>query len=169
MQVPWTQLHFPFQVRQCPDWPSAGQPPRTIKRVIAVSNHFQDSPDNVGRVTDSPQSLAPLTDEEKQLALFAHLGGILAGFVVPLIIWLIKKDTSRFVDDQGKEALNFQLTVLIACLVASAITVATCGIGFPLLFVPIILAVVYSIIAGIAASRGEWYRYPSWTIIRMIN
>src|SRR5437868_1922887 len=64
--------------------------------------------------TKGPQYLGPApSPEEKQMGMLAHLLGII-GFVGPLIIWLIKKDQSPFVDDQGKEALNFHLTMLIA-------------------------------------------------------
>ena len=54
----------------------------------------------------------------------------LLSFLGPLIIWLMKKDESAFVNDQGKEALNFQLTLLIAQVVAVGVASATCGILF---------------------------------------
>jgi uncharacterized Tic20 family protein len=123
-----------------------------------MANEFEDRAENVVRDPEPSQPPATLTNEEKQMALFAHLGSLVGGIIVPLIIWLIKKDTSRFVDDQGKEALNFQITLLISSLVIGLIT---CGIGIP---VVLVIAIVYSIIGGMAASRGEWYRYPSWTI-----
>src|SRR4051812_11305473 len=75
------------------------------------------------------------TPDDKTMAMLAHLLGIVTGFVGPLIIWLVKKDQSPFVDDQGKEALNFQLTLLIGWLVAS-VTAAFC-IGFFLM--PVVL------------------------------
>src|SRR5687767_6174019 len=60
-----------------------------------------------------PYAGAPPTPDDKTMATLAHVLGIFTSFVGPLIIWMIKKDTSPFVDDQGKEALNFQLTLLI--------------------------------------------------------
>jgi uncharacterized Tic20 family protein len=98
------------------------------------------------------------TQDDKTMAMLAHLLGILTGFVGPLIIWLIKKDQSPFVDDQGKEALNFQLTLLIAWLIAGAST-AIC-IGFLLVPAVLIIAIIFGIMAAMAANKGEAYRYP---------
>ncbi len=106
----------------------------------------------------------PSNTEERQMAMFCHLGGALLTFIVPLVIWLIKKDTSKFVDDQGKEALNFQLTMLIGHLVGGLTICFTAGminmaIG--------ILGLVFGIMGGVAANKGEVYRYP--INIRMIT
>ena len=92
------------------------------------------------------------------MAMLCHLLAIFTTFLGPLIIWMIKKDESPFVDRHGKEALNFQLTVLIA-LVASGILSFLC-IGF--LLMPIIWTVdlIFCIIAAVKASQGEEYRYP---------
>lgn len=105
--------------------------------------------------------------EEKQWAMFAHLS-TLSGFIIPLgnllgplIIWQIKKNDMPFVDDQGKEALNFQITVFIAALISAVLTVVL--IGLLLLPVVIIGWIVLSIMGGIKANNGEAYRYP-WTL-----
>lgn len=104
-----------------------------------------------------------LTDEDKLWAMFAHLSGLIGISVFgPLIIWLIKKESSTFIEDQAKEALNFQLSVLIAVIVLGA----TC-VGVVLLPVVGVAAIVYAVIGGIAANRGEKYRYPY--TFRMIN
>lgn len=102
--------------------------------------------------------------ESRQWAMFAHLSA-LVGFVIPfgnvigpLVVWLMKKDTMPFVDDQGKESLNFQITVTIAAVVCMALIVVL--IGIPLLFVVGIVALVLTIIAGIKANEGVRYRYP---------
>lgn len=147
-----------------------------------MSQGFEDRSADVPPVdvppvdVDISKSLTPPTQDDKQWGMFAHLGGLVGGFVlpmvgwflVPLIIWMVKKDTSRFVDDQAKEALNFQITMFIGGLIATAITVATCFIGFPILFVPFIVELIYSIQAAVAANRGEWYRYPSW-VLRLVK
>lgn len=110
--------------------------------------------------------------EEKQWALFAHLSALLGLFtcglgaiIGPLVIWLIKKDTMPFVDDQGKEALNFNITVAIA--MAVLLTVGTILmvilIGFLFYFAAMVLGIVwlvFVIIGTIKASNGEAYRYP---------
>lgn len=114
--------------------------------------------------------------EERQWAMFAHLsallGAILTGalgggwgcFIGPLVIWLIKKDTMPFVNDQGKEALNFNITVAIAFVVLMLLTVMTLGIGLiitiPLWIIIGIGWLVFTIIAAIKANEGVLYRYP---------
>jgi uncharacterized Tic20 family protein len=101
------------------------------------------------------------------MAMLAHLLGAFLNFPGPLIIWLIKKDQSPFVDDQGKEALNFQLTVLIlhvACFMGVA---ATCGILFFLPFVPYLVQIIFGVLGAVEANKGVAYRYP--LTIRMIK
>ncbi len=94
-----------------------------------------------------------------------HLSA-LAGFVVPalghvfgpLIVWLIKRGDSPEIDAHGKEALNFQISMLLYNIVAGVLCLVL--IGFVLLAVLHILNVVFVIIAAIKASEGEMYRYP---------
>ncbi|MCB1555463.1 MAG: DUF4870 domain-containing protein [Xanthomonadales bacterium] len=111
-----------------------------------------------------PSDSGSPTAEERQWALFAHLSA-LSGFLIPfgnilgpLVIWLIKKDQLAFVNDQGKEALNFQITVMIAVLVSAGLTVIL--IGFLLLPIVGIGALVLTIMAAVKANGGERYRYP---------
>ena len=119
-----------------------------------------------GPPPDKPQ-YAP-TPDDRTWGLLAHLSAVLAylaggmTFLGPLIVWIIKKDQSPFVDDQGKEALNFQLSVLIASLICTV----TC-VG--LILVPFIVVgnIVFSIIAAMEANKGVYYRYPY--TIRLIN
>ena len=124
---------------------------------------------------DSSLHGAPPADQ-RQWAMFAHLsallGAILTGafggcwgcFIGPLIIWLVKKDTMPFVDDQGKEALNFNITVAIAFVILLLLTVMTLGIGLviaiPLWIIIGIAWLVFTIIAAIKANEGVRYRYP---------
>ena len=96
--------------------------------------------------------------EDRTMAMLSHLLGIFASFVGPLIIWLIKKDSNPFVDDQGKEALNFQITVLIAYLAATVLSFLLIGLLIgPAVFV---LSVVFGVIAATKANSGVAYRYP---------
>lgn len=102
---------------------------------------------------------APLTDaEQRQWAMFSHLGGILFGFVPALVIWLVFKERGRFVDEQAKEALNFQIIWNIA-LIVSWITIFI-FIGFLLLPLVYIGGVIFMVMAGMAANKGQAYRYP---------
>jgi uncharacterized Tic20 family protein len=98
-----------------------------------------------------------VSQDDKNLGLLAHLLGLLTGFVGPLILWLVKKD-SPFVEDQAKEALNFQITVIIAYAASGVLALAL--IGFALMGVVGIVDLIFCIMATIAASKGERYRYP---------
>lgn len=100
---------------------------------------------------------APSKDDQT-MAMLCHLLGILTGFVGPLIIWLVKKDQSPFVDDQGKEALNFQITLLIGYIIAGA-TILLCigAIIAPLVW---LASLIFGIMGAMAANKGEAYRYP---------
>lgn len=101
----------------------------------------------------------PLSDSDARMwAMLAHIGGILFSFVAPLVVWAIFKERSRFVEEQSKEALNFQITLVIAYIVGSILTVIL--IGVIILFAAWIAAIVFGIIGGMAANRGEPYRYP---------
>lgn len=92
------------------------------------------------------------------MAMLCHLLAIFTAFIGPLIIWLMKKDDDPFINDQGKEALNFQITVLIA-MIASGLLSFVC-IGFILMPLVWIVDLVFCIIASIKASGGQAYRYP---------
>jgi uncharacterized Tic20 family protein len=96
--------------------------------------------------------------EDRNYAVIAHLLGILISFLGPLVIWLIKKDDSPFVDDQAREALNFQITIFIAEAVAGMLTMV--AIGCILLPVILVANFVLCIVAAVAAAQGRWYRYP---------
>jgi uncharacterized Tic20 family protein len=103
---------------------------------------------------------------ERNFAVFCHLGGFalyLLGFalghvLVPLVLWLVKRDESAFVDAHGREALNFQISVTIYAIVASLL--AWVLIGFVLLPLLAGFHIVLMIIASVRASHGEPYRYP---------
>jgi len=94
-----------------------------------------------------------LTSEDRNLAVVAHLLGILTMFVGALIIWLIKKDDSPFVDDQAKEAINFQITIFIANAVSGLLMAI--GVGCVMMPVVLVANIVLCIVAALAASRGQ--------------
>ena len=116
-------------------------------------------------MNDTIQTAAP--QEDRTIALITHLSGIIASFIVPLIIWLINKDKAdkSFLIDQSKEALNFQITVLLAWIVAMVLSFLL--IGFLLYPVILIGNIVFCILAGIKANNGESYRYP--VAIRLVS
>ena len=99
-----------------------------------------------------------ISQDEKTMALLAHLGGIFFGFIPSLVIWLIKKDSSAFVAEQAKEALNFQITMVFGFILSFILIFIVIGIF--LIWALAIANLVSCIIAGIKANSGESYRYP---------
>lgn len=91
-------------------------------------------------------------------ALVGLLGNGVGFLLGPLVVWLVKKNDDPFIDEQGKEAVNFQITMLLAALVSAILIVVI--IGFFLLFVVAIVATVLPIIGAIKASEGEHFQYP---------
>ena len=91
------------------------------------------------------------------MGMLCHLLGAIMGFIGPLIIWLIKKDQSKFVDDQGKEALNFHIVLLIGHVIGGA----TMCLTFGLINVAVgLVGLIFGIIGGLEANKGVAYRYP---------
>jgi uncharacterized Tic20 family protein len=105
----------------------------------------------------SPPATTP-NSNDRTLAVLAHLGGLLFGFVPALVIWLVKKDESPYLDRQGKEALNFQIFIAI-CVVASMILMILV-IGVLLLLATGVVNLIFCIIAAVRVSNGGDYRYP---------
>lgn len=134
---------------------------------------FQTQPQGVyteQRVVDHAASPA-----ERTYAMWIHLGGLIASFaavatqgigfwvppVVVLTMWLIKRHESPFLDDHGREAMNFQISLLILFLIALVVgLMAFCvGVIFTTLAV-YILGIIGMIMGSVAAGRGEFFRYP---------
>jgi len=113
----------------------------------------------------SPATGGKSTPDENSMAMLAHLLALFTGFVGPLIIWLVKKDQSDYVDDQGKEALNFQISLFIYFTVAGLSMFVL--IGIVLLPAVWIFDIVNVIRGAIAANKGERFRYP--LCIRLIK
>jgi uncharacterized protein len=105
------------------------------------------------------------SSDDKNIATITHLGGTVFSFIPSLIVWILKKDDSAFVGDQAKEALNFQITMLIAQFIAGVLVVIL--VGFLLMGIVWLLNIVFCIIAAISTSKGETYRYPF--ALRLIN
>jgi len=107
----------------------------------------------------------PLEKQSRQWGMFCHLAS-LAGFVGipfghiigPLVVWLMKKDEMPFVNDQGKEALNFQISMSIYMAVSFVLVFVL--IGFFGLIALAILDLVLTIMAAVQANEGKAYRYP---------
>lgn len=104
--------------------------------------------------------MSDVTDDQKTMAMLAHLLGIFTGFVGALVIWLINKDKpdQAFVNDQAKEALNFQITLAIVYVAGIVLSVILIGIFINL--AAWIACLVFSILGGMKAKEGVEYRYP---------
>ncbi len=105
-----------------------------------------------------------LTQEEKTFGMLAHLAALtffvmlFGNLIGPLVVWLIKKDQSAWVDQQGKESLNFQISISIYFIVAFVLTPIL--IGFLLLIAVGLFFLIMVIIASVKVSNGEDFRYP---------
>ena len=130
----------------------------------------------------APQTFAPqmrdVDSNARQWAMFAHLSALLAAFLGgltflgPMIIYLVKRDEHPFIADQAREALNFNLSVLIYSIalgiVSFILTLILIGFLLFLLFIPLAIAwLVVTIMAAVKANNGEAYRYP--LTIRMVS
>jgi len=115
----------------------------------------------------TPESPNPLsTAEDHQWGSLAHLGGIF--WIVPaLVIWLVFRDRGAFTNTEGKEALNFQITIAIAAVavwvVYGILSVALWFLAFLWLLLPPLpwlIGVIFSILGFLSAKEGKNYRYP---------
>lgn len=108
--------------------------------------------------------------------MWTHLAGLIGGvaaalsvglslpiaLLAVLILWLLKREQSPFVDDHGREALNFQISILIyALLVVPLAALLTCGLGLVLIIPVAVLDVVGCVRGAQAAHAGHYYRYPA--------
>ncbi|PZS34779.1 MAG: hypothetical protein DLM59_04125 [Pseudonocardiales bacterium] len=113
----------------------------------------------------APQPFSPLvgrqlTSDETMWSMLGHLGGIVLGFIAPLIVMLAKGNESPYVRYHAVEALNFQITAAIAYVIAYILLVVTFGILFFVPFLVWVGVIIFSIMAGLAANKGETYKYP---------
>ena len=123
----------------------------------AADAHFRAGSSNVlGRGKLSAR-------DEKIMGMLVHLLGGVTYILGPLVIWLIKKDESPFVKDQGREAMNFQITVIIGFAIATATDLipffGSCMAPF-LWLVAVVANLIFAILGGLEANKGIIYRYP---------
>ncbi|MCF5223081.1 hypothetical protein SAMN05444506_108103 [Pseudomonas syringae] len=122
-------------------------------------------------MNDSPQPLYKPSREARQWAMFCHLSALIGlvfpfgNLLAPLILWQMKRESDPFIDSQGKEALNFQITAAIAGLICIMLMFVVIGIA---LFMLVCLgAFILTIIAGVKANNGLEYRYPfTWRVLK---
>jgi uncharacterized protein len=143
------------------DEPSQPEPPALPEPAMSQEPPAQDVP----ATPPAAPAQSPAATAGRNWAAVAHLSAFLGyasiplGFVLgPLIVWAALKDKYAFVDDQGKEALNFQLSMLIYTL-ASIPLICLC-VGIMLLVLIHVANFVFVIVAAVRAANGEPYRYP---------
>ena len=104
------------------------------------------------------------TADDRTWGMLAHLSALVAmwlggfSFLGPLVVWLVKRNQSQFINDQAKEALNFQIAGTIGFYLAG-VSILIC-IGWVLLPALVIAVIIYSVIGGMEANKGVYYRYP---------
>lgn len=103
--------------------------------------------------------------EARKWAMFCHYAAfawffapMIGNVIGPLVIWQLKRESDPYVDAQGKEALNFQITLSLALMVCGAL--AWVVIGFPLMALVSVVGLVLTVIGGIRANEGKPWRYP---------
>ena len=109
--------------------------------------------------------MADISADDKNIVVLTHLGGILFSFLPGLIVWLLKKDDNAYIGENAREALNFQITLMIAYFISWIL--AFILIGFALIMLLWLANIILSIMAAVATSKGESYRYPF--ALRLIN
>ena len=126
----------------------------------AVSSSFTTAAPPVGNVALGQGKLQEA--DEKVMGMLSHILGAVTSFLGPLIIWLIKKDESPFVNDQGKEALNFQITVMIGFVVAGILGMVPVLGCLSIILIPAVgvTSLIFGILGGLEANKGVVYRYP---------
>ena len=103
-------------------------------------------------------SVSSPTKDDMSMGMLLYILALVTGFIGPLVLWLVKKDSSKFIDDQGKEVLNWCITMAIAWV--ACIILAVVLIGAFLMPVVMLCHLIFTILGAVKASRGELYRFP---------
>jgi len=100
-----------------------------------------------------------VSSDDRTMAMVAHILGIFTAFVGPLIIYFIKKDQSKFVANQAMQATIFQAAISIGYVIGTVLSVI--GIGLLLNMALWVVSIVFAIVGGMAANKGQLYSYPA--------
>jgi uncharacterized Tic20 family protein len=101
--------------------------------------------------------LIEMSHEARNMAMLCHILGV-AGFFAPLVIWLSERDKHKFVNEHGRAAMDYQISLIVYYAIASLLCVVP--IGFVLVWVLTIVHIALIVIGAVKASRGERWRYP---------
>ena len=163
-QQPYGQPPYPGQPPYAPQGqqPQPGQPTYGQQPYPGQQPYVPQSQPPYPGQAYPPQpyaAQAPLSESDQRLwATLTHISTLIVGFVGPLVAYLVLKDRSPFLKESTTEALNFSITVSIAALVSSVLTIAF--VGYVLLPVVYIGALVLCVLAAVASNKGEVYHYP---------
>ncbi|WP_308159273.1 DUF4870 domain-containing protein [Curtobacterium sp. ISL-83] len=113
-------------------------------------------PQGPGGYYQPPQPMTPA--DQRLWATLTHIGGIFSNFVAPLVAYLVLRDRGAFVREHTRAALNFHLTMAIAYVAGTILSIVV--IGLFIIWAAGIVSIVFGIIAAVAANRGQLYRYP---------
>ena len=144
-----------------------------VEKNVSAEQPVGETPPKQEASAGQPQAvkenlgIKEINKDARMWGMICHLAGlsglipvvpVFGSIIGPLIVWQIKKDEFGFVNDQGKEALNFQITILIYLIVSGLLCFAC--VGFVLLPAVVIFDLVFLLIAAVKANDGERYRYP---------
>lgn len=116
-------------------------------------------------MSDEPAFGRIATHDERLWATFCHLGAFAMFFcpfgniLAPLIIWLVKRESSSYIDMHGREALNFQISMSIYTFIAGIFIIVV--IGFILVPILVLINLILAVLAAISANKGQSYQYPA--------
>jgi uncharacterized Tic20 family protein len=109
--------------------------------------------------------------EERQWAMLCHVSAMLmyvtaiGGLVAPFVIWLLKREEMPFVADQGKETINFQITILLA--LAASVVLMLVVVGFVVFWALLAFHFIVTLVAAVKVTEGVAYRYPfCWRVLK---
>lgn len=132
------------------------------ERPLDETTAYEPLPEEPARV---PESAPGRGKDERMWGMACHLSGAailtcipFANVLGPFIVWMLKRETYPFVDEEGKEAVNFQLTMFIGMVVGYVLTLVF--IGWLILLAVVVVDLIFVLIASMKANEGESYRYP---------
>ncbi len=127
--------------------------------------------DDINHTISAESTADVMNKDANKWAMFCHLGGLIGllipplNYILPLIVWIKYRDEFPFVNEQGMEAINFQISITIYSIIFTILIFAVVGIF--LLIALCFFTLILGIVASIQANRGVNYRYP--LIIRLIK
>ncbi|MEP6697082.1 MAG: DUF4870 domain-containing protein [Pseudonocardiales bacterium] len=134
------------------------QPPEPGYGAPPANQPAYSQPPGAAAAPFSPLVGRQLTSDETMWSMLGHLGGIILGFIAPLIVMLTKGNESPYTKYHSTEALNFQITIAIGYVISAVLTFVLIGVFT--WFLVWVASIIFSIIAGLAANKGETYKYP---------